>query len=73
MTRDEATETQYLQGLGKHDGAVIWRGNSFYLMNLNYPQHKPQMAKIRDAEGNAPAGTIKGGWVPLDELEMVPF
>jgi hypothetical protein len=71
MTRDEAVNIQYLQSQKKSDGAVLWDGNQYFLCNLNYPQHKPQMARLKDANGNAPEGSVKGGWVKLSEVSEI--
>jgi len=61
MNRGTAVEIQYQSVLGRHDGTVSWNGKKATLLNLNYPQHTPQMARIR-VEGD------KTRWVPLEEI-----
>ena len=61
MNRDTAVEIQYQKCLGRHDGVVSWKGREATLLNLNYPQHTPQMARIK-------IGGAKARWVPLEEL-----
>lgn len=63
MTRDEAVEIQYKTNLGRHDGKVYHNNQPVTLLNLNYPQHVPQMARVRSPTG-------KGYWVELAELKI---
>jgi len=46
MTRQQAVEIQYQKGLGLHTGIVYLDGTQLVLLNLNYPQHHVQMARV---------------------------
>ena len=48
MTRQEAVEIQYQKELGLHTGMVYLDGKQLVLLNLNYPQHHVQMARVRN-------------------------
>ena len=73
MNRDEAVSIQHEVNMGRHDGTVYWLGQPVTLCNLNYPQHVPQMARIKCLDGSPAQGMIKGRWVKLDDLTAEPL
>jgi hypothetical protein len=64
MTREEAVEIQYQKSLGRHNGMVLLLNRyPVELLNLNYPQHFIQMARVK--------GEAETFWVQLDILTGV--